>query len=339
MAIYNHTLGELLQEVPIIAKDARHKMFELEQMLRSSSEMSRNLSNTWDDTHTDHYRTETYTETERDSDGKTRTVTKTRQVYDHTTHTYDYKKEFGELSYKNLVSFSEKFFNFKWPEYLETARKTNADGEYAAESSRENKDEILNLESSKLQEIANTWASGSTYEHNCGNIIVQNSRIPSHRDYIGIAKLKAKDHRYTTHSHSDSGPKEFQANENALSCSKSLESSLQKIFTGLDSSEHQIPELEKKITEYIAVTLDNKEGNSKKLRKEIISMTKDIYQKNFEGGFDVSRIRWWMISTLGVFGLFAGAGIGKLTDYIGDKKTINQSYNNNRYQKYTNNFQ
>jgi hypothetical protein len=91
---------------------------------------------TWDEKHDDEYRTEIYYTTETDSDGNTTTEMHTREVYDHTDHSYWYHKPQGENAYQSGIRMLKYFYRLDWPGNLMRPSKTNAEGEYAADKSR-----------------------------------------------------------------------------------------------------------------------------------------------------------------------------------------------------------
>jgi len=73
--------------------------------------------------------------------------------------------------------------------------------------------------------------------------------------------------------------------------------------------------LREKISQYIT-PLD---GNARKLNKEIMNISKEIYKKNFKAGFDVERFRWGMIFLGGLVGTIAGGLAGWALDELGNK--------------------
>lgn len=319
---HHYNLSMLLDQLPKLGQNAYQKMADLAALRLRIKTVNQTLDDAWATSHIDHYRTEHYTETEHytDSDGNShsRTVHKTRQVYDHTTHTYNYHPENGEAGSRLMTSLTNQYPILKWPEILKLTKQTNAEGEYAAEQSRAEKFKQKMLGQQELLKIANTWNFGSAYNVNQNNIFGTFKKIAPLAQDWQVKKTTAHSVSYNTGSRSDSGPREYQSSEHALENGRSLENSLDGIFIGIEKVASEAPKLKKAINEYIGVVLDGKEGNPGKLKTEIMKTALKHYNKNFPEGFNVDRSNYlntffWILGGMIVGGLI-GAGLDKLGD-------------------------
>ena len=237
-------------------------------------------------------------------------------VCDYTTHYFTYHKEDGEKSSKllDLVLIENKDLHF--PEELRIVKQTNAEGEYASETSREDK-EVTFSDKAKLLKIANTWNFGSTYNYNKDEIMSLWKNLHSDSDNWRRDKETAHDESFVTCCGCFESPKEYDTAEKALSNGRNFSKLTDEIIGGIEYIKSTAPKLDKLIDEYIGATLDNKEGKPKKLRKEIMKTAKEMYQKNFKEGFEVDRFRWSVLFLSILLGGGTGAGIG----YLIDRKT------------------
>ncbi|MGV8086793.1 MAG: hypothetical protein ACP5N1_04125 [Candidatus Woesearchaeota archaeon] len=332
---YKYELYQYVEWLPKISKEALESLdFKMVEYKLGTAENS--FRKTWDDDHDDVYHTEYYTETETttDSDGNTHTetVTKSREVYDYTTHTYDFFKSYGEIASRQINNLLSEVNDIKLKEKILLASQTNAEGEWAAEKSRELKGKRLQQE--ELTQIANTWWTGSTLKNNLP--IIQDrykeTRIDAKRWMI--AKKTAKSDEYTTYSHSDSGPQEFQVVEKTIDDIRTARVYMLEVINGIEYTRENTPILEQKIKEYINIELNFGEGNSTKLKKEIMDITKTIYKENFNKGFGIERFRLGQVFLWSIIGLLGGIATGAGVDYLG--KVTNLYGKNEEEERYRN---
>lgn len=94
--IYEYNLKDLLTTVPNYIPATKSTLAPYSRASKQLSGANAAMRKSWKDSHTDNYHTETRTRTVSDGDGKSHTETYTVQVYDDTTHKYDYDKKAGE---------------------------------------------------------------------------------------------------------------------------------------------------------------------------------------------------------------------------------------------------
>lgn len=271
------------------------------------------LSATWNDEHDNIYHTEIYYTTEiyTDSDGNTHTrlVMHTRQVYDYTIHTYTYYPDEGEASSRLLEEFSSAYPNLELKEKLLIPNQTGAENEYAIEKSRE-KELNQRLDQKQLITFARNWAIGSTLIVNAPDILSRGRRLNESAPAWKTAKQTAHNEKYQTYSPSDSGPREFQVIENALKHGKALERLIGEIVNGLLVLKTKTPQLNKEIRALVGIEMDKEEGRANKHKRNILSISRQIYDANFKNGFSIQTSRWWLVSFWFFFGGGVGAGLG-----------------------------
>lgn len=184
---------------------------------------------------------------------------------------------------------------------------TNAEGEYAADKSREKISAKDRLTQEQLLAVANTWYTGSTLLKNINIVNEQYPKLSKSTIDWNIAKGTAHNERYTTYSHYDSGPKEFQVGKNTLDLGIVINDNLKEMQEVINTTHVKVPLLEKKIKEFVEVgyvKYSSSPKEAKKLAEEIITLTKEIYKMNFKEGINVDRFRWGMIF---LFALLGGA--------------------------------
>ncbi|OGR94662.1 MAG: hypothetical protein A2V88_00590 [Elusimicrobia bacterium RBG_16_66_12] len=309
MKIHHYELPDYFKMIPGQSDEARRLLEPYEQVRRQAADANGHLSRTWDESHQDVTHTEWRTRTVDDGNGESHTETYTEEVYDHTNHSYSYDRDRGEAASSSLDVLKAKGGKASFTEAMRIARQTNADGEYAAETSRGLRQALSPEEAMKY---ASAWRDGSTLMTNLPVIHGRLSDLARDGDQWRGDKRTAHDEYYRTNSHSDSGPREYQTVERALSHGQDLERAVTEVLDGVDYTKAMTPVLEAKIHELIAVQLDGKPGDAKKLSKEVLTIAKAIYAKNFKGGFDVERFRAGVVLLASLLGALAGglAGFG-----------------------------
>ena len=301
---HHYSLDNLLEKLPELAKNASNKMTNFIDARNKIMVVNEHFNATWQDYHHDNFHTEIDIST--DADGNT--VMNSVDEYDSTDHHYKYNKTEGELSSASLNALIESHPKFLLKEEIKRTRKTNAEGEYASDISRILSKGKLRLERLELLDIANTWNDCSTIKANLPNIYSAWENLQSSNKEWKTAKTTAKDSSYYTRLHWDAGPKEFQIAENAIRQGEILESNISEIISSIQYTSASSQTLRQKVHEYISVVLDNKQGNAEKLRSEIMGISKNIYKRNFNRGFDVDRVRGYII----MLGMILGGAIGNM---------------------------
>ena len=319
--IYGYNLEEFLTILPERAQAALGEFKNFTSAAIQIDQANSNLDRAWSESHVNHYRTETYTETETytGGDGKmhTRIVTKTRQVYDHTTHSYTYRKENGEVASAQLDSTIASHPDLVFTEAMPFVAETGAENEYAMDTSRKKSDE--RMDQAELLQTANTWNTGSTLNVNLPTVCSTWSSLHQDADSWRNAKSKAHSTTYITYSSYDSGPREFQTAKTALGNGREFVNATTEIANGPTYVIETSPSLLYEVKNFIAVELDNKPGNGKKAGRKVLDTAIEMYKTNFKGGFEVDRFRGYMPAIFGVLGLLAGGAAGAGLNHLGDK--------------------
>jgi len=332
---WHYNLKDLASEIPEFASKSLKQLEPFVDVMNRSAQVNESFDEAWRDFHNDVNRTETYT----DSDGKTQT----REVYDHTNHDYYYYKKHGEAASRSLDVMLDAHPSLKFQTKLRTTSETHADGEYAAESSRdglEKKGEMANLDADEFMNLANSWFTGSTLNNNLPKIYAAWKLLHSDADSWRHAKNHSRSHHYRTYARSDSGPKEFQVAEEALHNGIVLHNSIAEFVDAIQYTRDQMPILYQKVEELIGIELDNEPGNSKKVARDLMKIAKTTYKMNFSEGVDVDRFRMGVVA----LGMLASAVVGGLVGFgfhkAGDhfnwwrQKTVDYTKNDSRYNKY-----
>jgi predicted transcriptional regulator len=335
LRIHKHEIPDFTKNMTQYTDASYQQLKDFLDVLQKIRPTNNYFDAAWNDDHNDVYHTEIYfeTETSTDSDGNTHSelVMHTRQVYDYTIHTYDYNNREGEQASRSLDDMLSKHSALKTPEELTVVNATQADNEDAIERSREKQLKGKRLSPQELLSYAKNWAEGSTYKTNLSTIHEMMDALKQDNPKWDRAKTKAHSTKYKTYSHSDSGPLEFQVAETALEHGRTLEKNIAQIKQGIDFVREKAPVLQKKIEDYIAVVLDKKQGNPNKLKKELLSLAKDVYSKNFKKGFDVEQSKWYMVVIWSILGAAAGAGLGFGIDQLGGHYDL---YDEKKYKGY-----
>lgn len=296
---------------------ALRKIYKASSAMQDIQPAIQALDKAWDDEHHDRYRTEVYTTTQctTSSNGKTSTTTcrpvvQTRQVYDHTDHYYTYDRQQGRLAAKLLKEFVAKHPDIKIDEALLRVTETGAENEWAMRQSRNKLSGYKDLKQEDYIRLANTWATGSNYAVSMPKAYQSHAGVLSMTPQWAAANMNARSAEYRTYSHHDNGPQEFQIAEAALKYAVDMSRSVSKVHNGIVFAGENVPLLNHKISEYVNAALHGGEGNENKLRQEVMSLAREIYAKNYEGGFDTAPFKTGSIVLWTVMGMLAGAALG-----------------------------
>ena len=304
-----HTqIPEYINRLKDIVEKAKTSILPLTKVRHDLAPVIQDLEYSWNESHVDNYHTEYYTTESCDSKGSCTTQTNSRQVYDNTTHYYTYNKNYGFASARDLKIFFKENPDISINENLIHTWQTNAENEMAIRDSRKytagykvpNQDDYL--------KFANTWATGSNYEVLKPEIYKEYKNLYQYPNPVVNTLMTAHSETYTTYSHYDSGPKEYQITQAALSISRNLEQNIGIIENGIDDTDKMAPILCTKIQDYVNAKLHGigKEGS---LESEIIDDSTFLYKNNFINGFDVSPAKWWHTVLWTLFGLLLGGGL------------------------------
>lgn len=308
---HHYSLENLLDQLPKLAADASNKLTNFTDVRNKIVVVNRYFDAAWDEDHQDNY----HTEYDTDEDGNTTS----HDVYDNTDHTYTYDKIAGESSSSHLDALIKSHPKFVLEEKIRWTTKTNAEGEYAADASRKFEGDKTRNTPQELLKIANTWNDCSTLKTNLSDVYSAWENLKESNILWKKAKNTAKSTSYRTCSSVDAGPKEFQVAEYAFKEGKVLDSKISEILDGIQYTSTASQTLKQKVHEYISVVMDNKPGNIRKLKGEIMNISKEIYSHNFKRGFDVNRFRGYVMILGVLFGGLAGGALGLATDKIGDR--------------------
>jgi hypothetical protein len=326
---FHRQLGQDAAEIPKAAQEALKSVQKLVDVTNNIPPVIRDFSNTWDESHHDVTRTKHYSVRVCDSKKKCHSERRTKQVYDHTNHSYTYHSQYGESAAQSLASFLQKFPDVAIQEKIILSAKTDVENEYAIEKSMKEvlKGKIPTPEQSL--HYANMWASNSNFA------TFQPQAVANHASLQGLsprwkqAAGTAHSTRYRTYSHSDSGPAEYQLAKQTLSVAQALNTASQKIVGGMRFAGGNAPVLESKVKEFIAVTLDKKKGDADQIRDDLMSLTINTYKNNFETGLDVEPFKWGEVFGYTFAGILAGGALGWGADYLGNRKK--SSYRSNDF--------
>lgn len=323
--IYKYNLHDLVDTLPSYIPQVQNHLNTYKTAGWLLIPANTNMEKSWDEDHDDQYRTEIRTRTTYDKDGNPNGIeTYTEQVYDHTIHTYDYNKKQGELWAQQLNTLFAQIPTLQLNEQIKTTSQTNADGEYAAERSREIwPGDRLTVE--QLLEISNTWFSWSTIINNTNDINKRYPELHTNTKQRNLDKKTAKSDRYTTYSRFDDGPREFQTAENTAKIGREIENSINEMLAAIQLTHDKIPLLAQKIEAFTGAnseTYVTSEKEAKQLEEEILTITKEIYKANFKEGVNVDRFRRGMVFLFGLMWLIVGGGIWAGIDQLGQRTKL-----------------
>jgi len=316
---HHYSLAELLKAIPYEADAALEELKDFNTFRGDLGTPLSHFDSSWNESHIDHYRTEWRTVCSTDSKGNSDCHQESYQVYDHTTHTYTYHPDSGEKASTTLDALLLKCPVLKFPEILPVPSQTNAEGEYVAEKTHPKKEGETIFSPERYMSIATIWRRGSTLMTNLPIISENVQALRRDANYWRLAKRTAKSDSYNTPSPIDNGPAEFQVVDHTKKHGRTTQRAIGEIVEGVSKAKNIAPKLERTIQEYIAVVLDHKPGNARKLRSEILDLTREIYNGNFKSGEDVDGFRWWMVALLTLGGAAMGGLIGYGWDHLGNE--------------------
>ncbi len=317
-----HTLiVEYAQHMKEYGDDALKSLENIISANRDLPPVINALHDTWSVVHDDKYRTEHYTEEvcSTDSDGKEHChdEDRTREVYDHTDHTYNYHPKKGRLAAALLRDYITKHPDIDVKEPLILAAKTEAENEWAIRESRRHMPHYVEPKGDEYVKLANTWATSSNYYLLMPRINQDQSDVIKITPKWEAAKDTAHDEFYQTYSHNDDGPKEYQISEAARMTLTDQHQNIDKIVDGIKFARDQIPVLSRLIKQFTDAELHNgPKADVKKLSKQINELSKEIYNLNFINGMDTYPAKWGNVFMWGLLGAALGGGLGALWNEV-----------------------
>ncbi|MFH1637286.1 MAG: hypothetical protein ABIB71_02570 [Candidatus Woesearchaeota archaeon] len=314
------TLKELLSNSVTNAKQLKKNLSIHIKVLKELNKISSSLNSAWSESHVDHYRTEVYMAVETYTDAKgnshVKVVPRTRQVYDHTEHTYQYDKSSGIEAANNLKDMFKQIPKLSPIEKIATAGKVSLEGKEAARKSRG--------ENSKLSEedflrISNMWCNGTRHDDNLELVVGEYSGLENEAAAWDTAKDTAQAYyHYITHSTTDSGPRQYRVAKQTLHTAQSIAGRIGGTVNAINLVMGKVPELETSLEDYLRLTLerikDKKE--EKRLKENIMEETKGMYSSIFSEGIDMDRFKEWKVALWTAAGAGSGLGLGYLVDYL-----------------------
>jgi len=315
---FHYTINDLLEAIPNLAENANEIMSRFSRNQALIRSLNEELDATWTESHFDHYRTETYWDTESytDSNGNShsRQVMRTRIVYDHTTHSYRFHADHAANADRLLKDLESAIGHLNWPEELVRAKKVNAPNQDAVVVSRTKGEKVPELSDAEILDLVNSWNTGSTYNVNKPKIMNVVNNIPDYPEKFAAANETSRSTSYNTYSHSDSGPKEYQTVNEIMKSGREMDSGITEIVNGINQAYLGAPQLKKTIEEFVQLR-----GNPDDLNAEIMMTVKSWYQSNMKGGLDVDMFRLHCIFLWGLFGAVAGGLTGLGLDKLGTR--------------------
>ncbi|MCB9555888.1 MAG: hypothetical protein H6707_07280 [Deltaproteobacteria bacterium] len=317
-------LPYLLPPLSELARKAKGTLDDFSTVGDGMARVSAALASTWSEHHNDHYedvlkeRTITWT----DSTG---THSKIEQYYireyQYTDHDYRYDATQGTAAVDDFRRVRGKVPALALPTVLQPARQTDAENDYAVELSRRARNKSRPLSDAELLELAKIWSKGATYSANGPEIIaLWNQALKDDASAWEIASQSADDQHYRTKQRSHPGPKEYQIAQGAQQNSALVAARVQQILEGFDYTAANAPLLEGKIKQLIAIEISGSKGQRRQLAREILSISRNIYQKNFRAGSDITPFRGWLVAVMMLCGSVLGGALGYGLDRYIDER-------------------
>ena len=299
----HHLISEYATEIPGIARDTLEALKPLPAMMKELSKICNNLSNAWDESHHDVYHTEYYMVT----DDKGNSHTESREVYDHTIHTYTYSNTNAIVAKAALDTFAISYPSLSIENVAPKILETGADNEDAISG----KGKLVTSDKAKAAVIKNFQAS--TLYQNRPSIYKYHAQLVTGLiTQYNKSLATSRSHRYITYSSSDAGPVEFRINRKILSVTSVLHSNINEIVVPVQQSVKNVKALHSNIVKYISVVLDKQKGDADDLRDLIMHDSKSMYRDNFSKGLDIETF------SVGAFlgSIFLGVVLGVIMSLL-----------------------
>jgi hypothetical protein len=324
----HHLISEYAKEIPNDANAAVEALPKLTTAMGTLPPVISAFSNTWsryssDNTHQDCKPVERCSGSGKDRSCSTSIECTT--VCDSTDYTYNYHREEGLKAARLLGEFVTRLPDMKTDERLQLAKETGADNEYAIESSMKELFKGKIITPQEALKFANIWATGSNFTAEMPVIEQNHAELKRLSPVWASTARTAKDeHHRSLICHLEIVPDNVKLSDKLEETAQTVLTSSHKIIDGIQFAGANVPKLSAKIDRYIGVVLDGKKGDAGDLRSDIMDLTHQIYEKNYEKGlnidpFNVSPILLWTL-----FGLAAGAGAGAGVNHMINKRRRRQ---------------
>ena len=333
--IYRRNLRDFAKIIPEHARGALKELSDLTSASQESNGLREVFGKTWDYGRTESghwYPVQTCTS---DDKGHQSCTTTMHYQCDNYHHTWEYHPEQGVIASKKLEEAKQRVPEVKHLE-IEVPTKTNAWNEQVIRQGfrRTQKREPTEAE---MLEASRFFKTGSQYELNIGEA------IGLWKQFIGQDTKKWQDYRLTaktdhetTGCHSTPGPIGYEFAEDIQRRLSSFITHEQNITTGIRKAITEVPVLERKVKEFFVaqnptmgahfpeIKKSEIKSSPRRLSKEIISGSRDLYKANIpRGNMDTSYragMTFLYILLGGVLGGLAGLGADALVDkYVAPK--------------------
>jgi hypothetical protein len=312
------------EEMPQDANAALQSLDKLTTAEKNMPPIHNAFNKAWSEWHHDVTHTKHWTTRECDSKGKNcHTVSHSKTIYDYTIHSYTYHPEAGQRAAALLNAFLSNNPDLAISEKLYLSSETHAENQEAIAKSMKRELEGKTPTEDQYLKFANTWARGSNLLKYASGVANDYGTLRGIANDWNGALSTAHDHRYTSLSHYDSGPREYQIAEQAQKYAGSITQGSHEITDGIAFSRDAVPKLDSLIKQYVDVVLNHKPGDADELRSDIMQTARDIYQKNYEAGFDVQPFKWldvilWTMLCMALGGA-AGFGVDRGLDAVRER--------------------
>ena len=184
----------------------------------SADGVSDKLAWAWSYDSRDNYRTETYTEWTTGSDGKRRSETKTRRVYDSTDHTFKFDRSHAQQAKARAEELQQIWSGATLnPPRVNRARVDLRKLDPVDRMLLERIYKTTVLENAKaqvtevqLKTAINQWIAGTTIDAHLSTCTGGIQQFLKHQQLLDEILLAAPVYKYRTHSRTDSGPEPYR---------------------------------------------------------------------------------------------------------------------------------
>ena len=292
--IYHYDLRELFSSIEKSVKDTFEIFKMLPPMIADLKTILMTSEDVW--------------ETEKDESGHWEEECSTDSDGNESCHSYyvcdyiDYTYHFNRNKLEQTIQLTEYYIakNYEIPYYeaiLKPASKTNADGEYAVERTRNKEQVTIDIKTYKSD-----WIHNSTFTNLIGYIRADLTRIPIHLTVIQVGQLSSKTTRYRDNScGSGRPPKEMRQVREYSSTLATLTGNLTILWNSFVKTKELTPKLKVMIEKFIGTELDYSKEKLDYSSDEILNLTSDIQSINFNRAEKVMAYRKWVIIISSIF--------------------------------------
>lgn len=270
------------------------------------------LESSWTERHKDHTHTEWYSDTESytDSQGhhKTRTVRKSRTVYDYTDHDFFYYPHVGHQAADVLMRVVA-IPNVVPLERVITVNNIQDENRRAAQESRSERGEVIQLSKDDLVKIVHTWCDGATLLRQQQEIADLWRNLTAQASEWNTLKSTSKNFYERTRSRTHRGPRGYQVVQNSIETCKKISQVANDMFADIRFIRSGVIDLRTKIHSFVHDV--DIEGDYKRSGEAVLDKTVELYCKAFEKGFEVDRFRYSFLVGGVLIGLIGGGLFGR----------------------------